>query len=60
MLPCHLPSFERRRASEESSNGLFPVTKAPFHLLPFLEYAEKLSSVYTSIHLINHDKGGGK
>lgn len=60
MLSRHPPSLGRRRASEESSNGLFPVTKVPFHLLPFLEYARKLSSVYTSIHLINHDKGGGK
>lgn len=55
-----LRPLEQRFASEESSNGLFPVTEASFHLLPFLEYAGKLSSVYTSIHLINHDKGGGK
>lgn len=50
----------QRFASQESSNGLLPVAKASFHLLPFLEYAGKLSSVYTSVHLINHDKGGGK
>lgn len=52
--------LEQRVALEESSNGLVPVTKASFHLLPILEYAGKSSSVYTSIHLINHDKGGGK
>lgn len=58
MLARH--PLKQRFASEESSNGLFPVTEASFHLLPFLECAGKLSSVYTSIHLINHDKGGGK